>query len=144
MPDTDHREVDRHAMPCRLAPVFHGATDGAPVHPPDLSTRGMFINTPDRLSVGSLLQLQFRLALTGFEVAVEAEVRHIVEGVGVGVEFVNLSLDAERSIEREIQAAYPDYGSSENRRTEKRSLLSNLPRRMWNIWIHGKEAAGIY
>ncbi len=144
MPNTDVRKVGRHVMSCHLDPVFRGATDGAPVHPPNLSTRGMFINTLDPLSVGSVLQLQFRLALTEIQVAVEAEVRHIVEGVGVGVEFVNLSLDAERSIEREIQAAYPDYGSTENRRMEKRSLLSNLPRRMWNAWIHGKEEAGIY
>ena len=142
MLNADDRKVDRHVMSRRLAPVFEGTTDGAPVLPPNLSTRGMFINTPDKLSVGSVLQLEFRLALTEIQVAVEAEVRHLVEGVGVGVEFVNLSPDAERSIEREIQAAYPDYGSSENRRMQKRTLLSDLPRRMWNTWIHGKEEAG--
>ena len=144
MPNTGHRDVERHVMFCRMASIYEGKADGVPVHPPDLSTRGMFINTLDQLLVGSVLQLQFRLALTGIQVAVEAEVRHIVEGVGVGVEFVNLSVGAERSIEREIQAAYPDYGSSENRRMQKRSLLSDLPRRMWNTWIHGKEEAGTY
>lgn len=142
MLNTDHREVARHAMPCRLAPVFQGATDGAPVHPPNLSTRGMFINTPNQLSVGSLLQLKFRLAVTKIEVAVDAEVRHVIVGVGAGVEFVNLSPEAERSIEREIYATYPDDPSShsiENRSMEMRSLLSDLPRQMWKIWFHRKE-----
>ena len=141
MPNTEERVVDRRILSCHLAPVFEGATDHAPVHPPDLSTRGMFINTPDNLPVGSLLRLQFRLALTNIPIAVEAEVRHVVEGVGVGVEFINLSPEAGWAIEREMQAAYPDDGSIGMRRPEKKTLLSNLPRRVWNTWLRGKEGA---
>lgn len=109
MPNTDHREVDRHVMSCHLAPVFEGATDGAPVHPPNLSTLGMFINTPDKLHVGSLLQLQFRLAMTEIEVAVEAEVRHTVRGVDV-VAFVNLSPEVRKAFESYLLA----YKSKQN------------------------------
>jgi PilZ domain-containing protein len=139
MPNTGDRKTPRHFMPCHLAPVFDGATDGALVHPPDLSTRGMFINTANQLTIGAPLQLTFRLALTEMEIAVEAVVRHVIEGQGVGVEFVNLSPQAERFIQREIQAADRNYASS--RYLAKRSLLSDLPRRMWNNWIHGKEEA---
>lgn len=143
MPKAEQRVVDRPIMSCHLALVFEGATDHAPVHPPDLSTRGMFINTPDNLSVGSLLRLQFRLALTNLPIAVEAVVRHVVDGIGVGVEFINLSPEVEWAVEREMQAGFLDCGSIGMRRPEKKTLLSNLPRRMWNTWLHGKEGAEV-
>ena len=144
MPNSDNRKVHLRVMSFHLDPVFEGATDHAPVHPPDLDTHGMFINTPDHLPVGSVMQLQFRLALTDVEIAVEANVRHVVEGFGVGVEFVNLSPEAEHAIERELQAGILNFGSGEPGRMEKRTLLSDLPRRMWNAWIHGEEQARIY
>ncbi len=97
------QQVQTRELSCDLAVVYDGATDGLPVHPPDLSTRGMFINTRQSLPVGSISALRFRLALSGVELTVRAEVRFCVPGIGVQVEFVDLSDDAYQAIEREMQ-----------------------------------------
>ena len=67
----------------------------------------MFINTDDELPVGAILNLKFRLALSEVEVTVRAEVRHRIPRVGVGIEFIDLSNEARRAIEREVELAYP-------------------------------------
>ena len=107
----EQQEKQRHSQSTEpvynLAPVFADVTEGAPVHPPDLSTRGMFINTDDELPIGAILNLQFRLALSEAEVIVRAEVRHRIPHVGVGIEFIDLSTAARRAIEREIELSYP-------------------------------------
>lgn len=97
------QQVQTRELSCDLAVVYDGATDGVPVHPPDLSTRGMFINTRQSLPVGSISELHFRLALSGVELTVRAEVRLCVPGIGVQVEFVDLSDEAYQAIEREMQ-----------------------------------------
>lgn len=97
MPNAGDRKVDRHVMSCRLAPVFEGTTDGAPVLPPNLITRGMFINTSQFLPTGLVLKL--RLPLSGREFLLRAEVRHGVPVQGVGVKFVNPSPDALQAME---------------------------------------------
>jgi len=71
--------------------------------PPDISTRGMFINTARRFPEGAVLNLRFRLDLTGAEIRTRCEVRYYLPGVGVGVEFVGMSQDAIRTIEKEIK-----------------------------------------
>lgn len=89
MPITDHREVDRHVTPGHLAPVLEGATNGATVHPPDLTARSMFINASQFLSTGSPLKLRLLLS----------KVRHRVPGQGVGMEFVNPSPEVPKAID---------------------------------------------
>ncbi|HEY6467919.1 MAG TPA: PilZ domain-containing protein, partial [Candidatus Acidoferrales bacterium] len=71
--------------------------------PPDISTRGMFINTTRTFPEGAVLNVRFRLALSGCEVHSRAEVRYCLAGVGVGVEFIDISQDSVQAIEREIE-----------------------------------------
>jgi len=51
----------------------------------------MFISTSRIFPEGAVLNLRFRLAVTGIEVQTRCDVRHCLAGVGVGVEFVGLS-----------------------------------------------------
>jgi hypothetical protein len=50
-----------------------------------------------------VLNLKFRLALTGAEIQTRCEVRYCLPGVGVGVEFVGISPQDVSEIEREIE-----------------------------------------
>jgi hypothetical protein len=82
---------------------YEGFNEPVSSRPPDISTRGMFINTARRFPEGAVLNLQFRLDLTGAEIHTRCEVRYFLPGVGVGVEFVGISPDAIRTIEKEIK-----------------------------------------
>jgi len=73
------------------------------IRPPDVSTHGMFFNSPTRFPEGAVLNLRFRLALTGAEIRTRCEVRYCLPGVGVGVEFIGISPEAVRDIEHEIK-----------------------------------------
>ena len=98
----ESREVERYEVPSELSVVYEGATEEISVHPPDLSIRGMFIHTPRVFPQGSVLKVRFRLRRADFEVNVRAEVRHCKPGIGVGVEFLDLSREAALAIEKEI------------------------------------------
>lgn len=82
---------------------YEGHTEEVAIRPPDVSTNGMFFNTPTRFPEGAVLNLRFRLALTGAEVRTRCEVRYCLPGVGVGVEFIGISPEAVRKIEREVK-----------------------------------------
>ncbi|HET7151759.1 MAG TPA: PilZ domain-containing protein [Candidatus Acidoferrum sp.] len=82
---------------------YEGRAEEVAVRPPDVSTHGMFFNTPTRFPEGAVLNLRFRLALTGAEIHTRCEVRYCLPGVGVGVEFIGISPEAVRKIEREVQ-----------------------------------------
>jgi PilZ domain len=69
---------------------------------PDLSSTGMFIAAPRSFPEGTILSLKFRLAVTGVEVRASFEVRYCLPGAGIGVEFIGLSPEATRDIEREL------------------------------------------
>jgi len=43
------------------------------------------------------------IALTGAEIRTRCEVRYCLPGIGVGVEFVDISPESVRKIEREVQ-----------------------------------------
>jgi hypothetical protein len=62
----------------------------------------MFINTSRAFPEGAVLNVRFRLALSNAEIRARAEVRYCLAGVGVGVEFVEISPEAVEAIEREI------------------------------------------
>lgn len=85
-----------------LSVTYEGHSEAVATHPPDLSTRGMFINTGRVFPEGAVLNVRFRLALSNAEIHARAEVRYCLAGVGVGVEFVEISAEAARAIEREI------------------------------------------
>jgi hypothetical protein len=85
-----------------LSVTYEGHSENVATHPPDISTRGMFFNTNRTFPEGAVLNVQFRLANSGVEIQTRAEVRYCLSGVGVGVEFVDISPKAVRAIEEEI------------------------------------------
>jgi hypothetical protein len=70
-------------------------------------SQGRFISTSRKFPEGSVLNLRFRLALTGAEIRTRCEVRYCLIGVGVGVEFVGISPEAVGKINREIELCEP-------------------------------------
>jgi PilZ domain-containing protein len=97
------RGAQRVSSLCDLSVSYEGYSEEIQTRPPDISTRGMFINTNRGFPEGAVLNVQFRLALTGAEVRTRCEVRYCLPGVGVGVEFVDISPDGVEAIEKEIQ-----------------------------------------
>ncbi len=84
----------------RLSP--EGRDEIIIVKAPDLSATGMFISTGRKFSEGAVLNLKFRLAITDVDVRTRCEVGYCLPGVGVGVEFIGVPLEAARDIEREL------------------------------------------
>lgn len=81
---------------------YEGQDEQIVVKPPNLSVRGMFVNTSRPFPEGAVLSLRFALALTGAEIRTRGEVRYCQPGVGVGVEFIGLASEAMQLIDREI------------------------------------------
>src|SRR6267143_6678219 len=70
-----------------LSVSYEGFSEDIVTRPPDVSARGMFINTGRKFPEGAVLNVNFRLALTGMEIHSRCEVRYCLPLVGVGVEF---------------------------------------------------------
>jgi len=81
---------------------YEGDDERIVVKPPNLSVRGMFINTSRSFPEGAILNVRFGLLLTGAEIQTRCEVRYCQPGVGVGVEFVGLLPEDQEMIEREV------------------------------------------
>jgi len=86
-----------------LSVTYEGRSEDVALKPPDISTRGMFINTTKHFPEGAVLNVQFRLGHSGVQISSRAEVRYCLQGVGVGVEFVDISDEAVRAIEEEVE-----------------------------------------
>jgi len=99
------RLAQRFAHYRELSIVYEGASLDIPVRAPDISTHGMFINTAHKFPEGAVLRICFRLSRTNCVVTARGEVRYCLPGVGVGVEFIGLSEDAQRAIEEEASGA---------------------------------------
>jgi len=99
------RLAERFAHYRELSIVYEGASLDIPVRAPDISTHGMFINTAHKFPEGAVLRICFRLSRTNCVVTARGEVRYCLPGVGVGVEFIGLSEDAQRAIEEEASGA---------------------------------------
>ena len=95
------RQQSRHAQYRDLSLVYEGFSEEYTVRTPDLSTSGMFINTSRYYPQGAVLALSFKLARSGYEVTARGEVRYCLSGVGLGVEFVDISDEAKHAIEQE-------------------------------------------
>ena len=102
MRECGHREHERYAYYRDLSVTYEGSTVRVPVKPPDISTHGMFINTPRQFPVGAVLKVRFWLVRNNWEVRARGEVRYCLPGVGVGMEFVELSEEARQAIQQEI------------------------------------------
>lgn len=101
--------------------VYEGEKNQIALKTPDLSERGMFINTTRLFPGGAILKLQFRLAASDAEVSTRCEVRYCLPGTGIGVEFISLSPEAEQAIQREI-AMSVETSRPQKKRAGKRSL----------------------
>ena len=97
---------------------YEGHSEEVAARPPDLSARGMFINTARNFPEGAVLNLKFLLSLSGVEIRTRCEVRYCLKGVGIGVEFVGISPDAVEEIEREIELCA--HQSKANRRSVRK------------------------
>lgn len=91
---------------------------------PDLSTTGMFITASGSFPEGTVLNVRFRLAVTGLEVCTRCEVRYCLPGIGIGVEFIGLSPEAAKDIENEL--ALSGETSTRRKKNPHRSRSSRL------------------
>jgi PilZ domain len=95
-----------------LSVNYEGRSEEVALKSPDISTRGMFINTNRTFPQGAVLNVQFRLGQSGEQIKARAEVRYCLSGVGVGIEFVEISEEAVRAIEKEAnRQKTPEPGS---------------------------------
>lgn len=100
---------------------YEGRTEEVAARLPDVSPGGMFINTRQRFPEGAILNLRFRLAISGAEITTRCEVRYCLPGVGVGVQFVGISPEATAAIEDEIALC---EAPPKRKRTTRRKRLS--------------------
>lgn len=98
-----HRNSPRVNSLGSISLNYEGHSEEVAARPPDVSTRGMFVNTARNFPEGAVLNLKFMLSLSGVEIKTRCEVRYCLKGVGIGVEFVGISPDAVEDIEREIE-----------------------------------------
>ncbi len=84
---------------------YEGSNQEIPVRVPDISVSGMFVNTAKYFPEGSVLKLSFRLARSNYHIEARGEVRYCLEGVGVGLQFTDLSDEARAAIEEELSEA---------------------------------------
>lgn len=101
------RQAERFSNLRDLSVTYEGHSQDIVAHPPDINTRGMFINIAGHFPEGAVLKLRFRLHRSKVEVNTRCEVRFCLPGVGVGVEFVQLPPEAARAIEKELRLAKP-------------------------------------
>jgi hypothetical protein len=78
-----------------------------PVHLPDFSSKGMFLNTASSFPEGTVLKLHFCLSRSNHPVDVRCEVRYCLPGVGVGLEFVDITPKDEKAIQNELKVSLP-------------------------------------
>ena len=105
---TTSRQEERYNGYVRsLSVIYEGSSEDITFRAPDISPKGMFINTPNHLPEGAVLRVSFQLPRSNFEVLARCEVRYCLPGVGIGVEFVEISQEAQRAIEEEIQTNVP-------------------------------------
>jgi hypothetical protein len=97
------RSGDRFRGYSDLSIVYEGSSEEIPVKVPDVSTTGMFINTARHFTEGAVIKVHFRLIRLNHEVNTRAEVRYCLSGVGIGIQFVDISPDDQAAIEQELE-----------------------------------------
>jgi hypothetical protein len=117
-------------VPClrEINVTYEGQNERTTVKAPDLSANGMFISTSRCFPEGAVLNLQFRMAVTNAVVETRCEVRYCLSGVGVGVEFVGITPEAKKDIERELKLALGP-GTTKRRVTRKAMVRRRGARR---------------
>jgi hypothetical protein len=113
-----------------IAISYEGQDEQIVVKPPNLSRRGMFINTQRSFPEGAVLNLRFGLVLTNAEIQTRCEVRYCQPGVGVGVEFIGLEPEALKMIEQEIALNHGEFARPTPCRRAKKKLSLNTKKRV--------------
>jgi len=104
---TPPRQSDRYSPYRDLQMKYEGRSEDVPLRVPDLSAHGMFINTPREFPEGSVLKLNFILTRTGYLVSARGEVRYCLPGIGIGVEFFDISDESREAIIEELESSEP-------------------------------------
>jgi len=107
--DRPNRSAERCSLYEDLQVSYEGIAGEIAVHVPDLSSRGMFINTSEDFPEGSVLRVCFLLPRTKVYISARAEVRYCLPEEGVGVEFIHLEEDQRAAIEHELTARCCPY-----------------------------------
>lgn len=96
------RDAERFAAYRGLNLVYEGRSEVMEVRAPDISPKGMFIHIPRQFPEGAVIKVEFWLSRSGHRVQARAEVRYCLPGVGIGVEFVDITDIDKDAIENEI------------------------------------------
>lgn len=96
------RSAERFPQFRDLTVQYEGSSRAISPRTPDISTAGMFINTTEHFPEGAVVKIGFRLARTRKLIEVRGEVRYCLPGVGIGVEYLDLSDAARKAIASEI------------------------------------------
>jgi len=100
-----NRHFERYNSYRDLQVNYEGYSQEIPVRVPDISVQGMFINTPHSFPHGAVLNVKFILTRSNTEIFARGEVRYNLPGVGVGIEFVDISPEAQQAIEEDLRVA---------------------------------------
>jgi hypothetical protein len=101
---TPERQAKRHVPLYRdLSITYEGSSEAVSIRPPDLSVQGMFIPTFHHFPEGAILKIKFKLARSLREINARGEVRYFLPGVGIGIEFVEISPEGRKAIEEELR-----------------------------------------
>jgi hypothetical protein len=96
------RAAERFPQFRDLTVQYEGSSRAIFPRTPDISTTGMFINIPEHFPEGAVVKIGFRLARTRKLIEVRGEVRYCLQGVGIGVEYLDLSDASRKAIAAEI------------------------------------------
>jgi PilZ domain len=66
----------------------------------DVSTGGLFLNTPDPLVPGSQVELSFSVTPEGPEIECPGRVVYALPGVGMGIQFIDARGEVEMALSR--------------------------------------------
>ncbi|HXN22733.1 MAG TPA: PilZ domain-containing protein [Candidatus Dormibacteraeota bacterium] len=98
------RSAERFPQFRDLTVQYEGSSRAIAPRTPDISTAGMFINTTEHFPEGAVVKIGFRLARTRKLIEVRGEVRYCLQGVGIGVEYLDLGDSARKAIAAELRA----------------------------------------
>jgi c-di-GMP-binding flagellar brake protein YcgR len=102
------RQAERYSTYRDLSLVYEGRSETMQLRAPDISSRGMFIHMARHFPEGAVVKVEFTLSRSLHQVHARAEVRYCLEGVGIGVEFVDISPADQQAIENEIRILMGD------------------------------------
>jgi hypothetical protein len=107
-PGPEHRTGSRYSPYSDLRLTYEGSSTELSIRVPDISPKGMFVNTTQQFPEGTVLKVGFRLPKSGVAIHARAEVRYFLKDVGIGLEFIGLDEPSREAIEREMSQRTQD------------------------------------